>query len=111
MIINQRYLLFSQKLLFSKLTFLKDLSTIYFKHAYKLPYAEIFIWVMRYDYVTPREAKVSSYQVLSEMSIAASINLNFFSINSLKGTNLSDYAVLQICLVKRACTAVHCQLK
>ena len=109
MIINQRYLLFSQKLLFSKRTYLKDLSTIYCKHAYKLPYAEIFIWVMRYEYVTPREAKV--YQVLSKMSIAASINLKFFSINSLKGTKLSDYAVLQICLVKRACTAVHCQLK
>ena len=30
----------------------------------KLPNAEIFIWVKRYEYVTPREAKVSGYQVL-----------------------------------------------
>ena len=66
---------------------------------------------MRYEYVTPREEKVSGYQVLSKMSIAASINLKLFSIYSLKCTNLSDYAVLQICLVTRACTAVHCQHK
>ena len=61
--------------------------------------------------LTPREAKVSGYQVLYKMSIAASINLKLLSIYSLKCTNLSDYAVLQICLVKRACGTVHCQHK
>ena len=70
----------------------------------KLPYTEIFIWVMRYDNVTPREAKVSGYQVPSKMLIAASIDLKLFSIYSLKCANLSDYPVLQIFLVKRACT-------
>ena len=48
MIINKKYLLFPPKLLFSKLLYLKDLSTIYFKHV-KMPYIEIFsgyeIWV------------------------------------------------------------------
>ena len=70
----------------------------------KLPYTEIFIWVMRYDNVTPREAKVSGYQVPSKMLIAASIDLKLFSIYSLKCANLSGYPVLQIFLVKRACT-------
>ena len=48
MIINKKYLLFPPKLLFSKVIYLKDLSTIYFKHV-KMPDMEIFsgyeIWV------------------------------------------------------------------
>ena len=48
MITNKKYLLFPPKLLFSKVIYLKDLSTIYFKHV-KMPYIEIFvgyeIWV------------------------------------------------------------------
>ena len=77
----------------------------------KLPYAEIFIWVKRYEYTSRQEKqKCQVTRFFKKMSIAAGINLKLLSIYSLKCTNLSD-AVLQISLVKRACGTVHCQHK
>ena len=74
MIIYTKYLLFPPKLLFSKVIYLKDLSTIYFKHV-KMPYIEIFsgyeIWVRTLQLQQQHSLKIVN---------SKSINLKVLSI-------------------------------
>ena len=70
----------------------------------KLPYAEIFR-VMRYEYTyTLTAAKVCfSLKVVNCREHKSKI----LSIYSLKCTNLSCHAVMQICLAERTCTLLY----
>ena len=81
MIINKKYLLFPPKLLFSKVIYLKDLSTIYFKHV-KMLYIEIFsgyeIWVRTL------QQQQHSLKIVNSKSINLKVLLILYSLQCTK---------------------------